>query len=83
MNNFIIYSMAIPEDIYELNKREYFVVGRENSGGRHYSATMSYEDCMKTFYEYCYFVERMGGGSVYLYEKYADDYEIIKQKHIY
>lgn len=75
---YAVFSLATPEEVHELNNVEYFVVGRELAGGRHYSQIVTWEDALKIYDEYVYFVNKMGGGTVDIYEKRYGDCESVK-----
>lgn len=59
-------------------EHEYFVRGMCLTGGRHYSATLGWDEACQVFQEYKDIVNYYGGGIVELIGRRYDDYEIIK-----
>lgn len=61
----------------------FFVVGRTNCGGRHYSKSINnYNIAIKMYNDYCDMVSYFGGGTVELYSITEDGCDILFQKVI-
>lgn len=63
--------------------RDYFIVARTLKGARFYSETFGWDKAIEEFRKYKAMTSYFGGGSIVLYERTFDDYDIVKDEVVF
>lgn len=74
---FSLTSFASP--VIEMDDTKYHIIGRTNTGSRHYSETLSLSKALDQFPLYCGVVDYFGGGTVELFASLGETTIIVKK----
>lgn len=72
-----LVKVEVNESVAVAYANEYFVVARSTRGGRIISPNLNWEKAVKTYVDYKSVVSYFGGGTVTMYERNIDDYDVV------
>lgn len=75
----MIISSYQQQYIVEMDDTQYYIIGRTNTGSRHYSETLTLGNALDLFPKYCGVVDYFGGGTVELFASLGETTIILKK----